>query len=214
MTQFLIVRHGETLWNREHRIQGQGNSELSPVGLRQAIAAAQRLAPAGCVRLVSSDLGRTVQTAEPIAKATGLRLETDSGLRERAFGVFEGSTADQIREHHPEEHARWQARVPDFVIPGGESLLQQQTRVRTCLDGLAAEAAAGSNGNVRKLIIVTHGGVLDALYRIAAGAALDAPRTWQLLNASINQITIDAHGWHVGRWGDISHLPAAEDDFG
>ena len=214
MTQFFIVRHGETLWNREHRIQGQGNSELSPVGLRQAVAAAQRLAPAGCVRLVSSDLGRTVQTAEPIAKASGLQLETDGRLRERAFGVFEGSTPEQIRARYPQEHARWQARVPDFVIPGGESLMQLQTRVRACVDALAAEAAAGSSGNTRKLIIVTHGGVLDALYRIAAGAALDAPRTWQLLNASINQITIDAHGWRVGRWGDISHLPAAEDDFG
>ena len=214
MTQFLIVRHGETLWNREHRIQGQGNSELSSVGLRQAVAAAQRLAPAGCVRLVSSDLGRTVQTAEPIAKASGLQLETDGRLRERAFGVFEGSTPERIRARYPEEHARWQARVPDFVIPGGESLMQLQTRVRACVDALAAEAAAGSGGNTRKQIIVTHGGVLDALYRIAAGAALDAPRTWQLLNASINQITIDAHGWRVGRWGDISHLPAAEDDFG
>ena len=214
MTQFLIVRHGETLWNREHRIQGQGNSELSPVGLRQALAVAQRLAQAGAVRLVSSDLGRTVQTAEPIARATGLRLETDSGLRERAFGMFEGSTPDQIRERHPNEHARWQAREPGFVIPGGESLLQLQARVRTCFEALAAEPQAGSTGNPRRLIVVTHGGVLDALYRISTGAAPDAPRTWQLLNASINQITVDAGGWHLGAWGEISHLPAAEDDFG
>lgn len=214
MTQFLIVRHGETLWNREHRIQGQGNSELSPVGLRQAVATAQRLAQAGCVRLVSSDLGRTVQTAEPIAQATGLQLETNLGLRERAFGVFEGSTLEQIRERFPQEHARWQAREPGFVIPGGESLVQLQARVRACLDAIAAEPSTASTGTDCKVIIVTHGGVLDALYRIAAGTDLDAPRTWQLLNASINHITIDAQGWRVDGWGDITHLPAAEDDFG
>jgi 2,3-bisphosphoglycerate-dependent phosphoglycerate mutase len=155
-----------------------------------------------------------VQTAEPIAQATGLPLETNPGLRERAFGVFEGSTPDQIRERYPDEHARWQAREPGFVIPGGESLLQLQARARDCLDAISADTSTAAPGADCKVIIVTHGGVLDALYRIAAGAALDAPRTWQLLNASINHITIDAHGWRVGVWGDITHLPAAEDDFG
>ena len=207
MTQFFIVRHGETLWNRERRIQGQGNSELSAAGLRQATAVARHLATAGCTRLVSSDLGRTVQTAQPIAAATGLHLETDAGLRERAFGIFEGLTADQIRARYPDDHARWQLRKPDYGIPGGESLVQLSDRVRGALEALA-RASSG------KVIIVTHGGVLDALYRIAANAALDAPRTWQLLNASVNQIEVERDKWQLGAWGDITHLPAAEDDFG
>ena len=207
MTQFFIVRHGETLWNRERRIQGQGNSELSAVGLRQAIAAARHLATAGCTRLVSSDLGRTVQTAQPIAAATGLRIDTDAGLRERAFGIFEGLTPDQIRERYPDDHASWQLRKPDYGIPGGESLVQLRDRVRGAFEALARTAAG-------RVIVVTHGGVLDALYRIAANVALDAPRTWQLLNASVNQIEVERDKWQLGGWGDITHLPAAEDDFG
>ena len=207
MTHFFIVRHGETLWNREHRIQGQGNSELSAAGLRQAAAAAGHLATAGCTRLVSSDLGRTVQTAQPIATVTGLRIETDAGLRERAFGIFEGLTPDQVRERYPDDHASWQLRKPDYGIPGGESLVQLRDRVRGALDALARTSPG-------KVIIVTHGGVLDACYRIAVNAPLDAPRTWQLLNASVNQIEVEQGQWQLGAWGDTTHLPAAEDDFG
>ena len=207
MTQFFIVRHGETLWNRERRIQGQGNSELSAVGLRQAIAAARHLATAGCARLVSSDLGRAVQTAQPIAAATGLRIDTDAGLRERAFGIFEGLTPDQVRDRYPDDHASWQQRKPDYGIPGGESLVQLRDRVRCAFEALARTAAG-------RVIVVTHGGVLDALYRIAANVALDAPRTWQLLNASVNQIEVERDKWQLCGWGDITHLAAAEDDFG
>ena len=216
MTQFLIVRHGETLWNRERRIQGQGNSPLSPGGVRQAHAVARRLAQAGAVRIVASDLGRTVETAQPMAAATGLRLATDARLRERAFGIFEGLTPDEIAARHPEHHARWQTRDAGFEIPGGESLNQLQARVRAAFEALAAPAASAASvpgAGAGPVIIVTHGGVLDAVYRIAVGVAPGAPRTWQLLNASINQVSIDGSGWQVGPWGDIGHLAGAEDDF-
>ncbi len=210
MTEFLIVRHGETVWNREHRIQGQRNSALSPTGERQAWATGQRLKAAGCVRLMSSDLGRTLQTAQPIADATGLTIETDARLRERAFGIFEGSTPDDIRTRDPAAHARWQAREPDYAMPNGESLIALQARAQACLDAIANQTQSGEG----KIIIVTHGGVLDMLYRTAMRLALDAPRTWPLLNSSINHMTIDAGGWRVVAWGDVAHLPTAEDDFG
>ena len=213
MTQFLIVRHGETLWNRERRIQGQGNSPLSPGGVRQAQAVARCLAGAGAVRIVASDLGRTVETAQPVAAATGLRLDMDAGLRERAFGIFEGLTPDEIAARHPEHHARWQTREAGFEIPGGESLNQLQARVRAALEALAASAASVPGAGAGPVIIVTHGGVLDAAYRIAVGVAPDVPRTWQLLNASINQLSINGSRWQVGPWGDIGHLAGAEDDF-
>lgn len=210
MTEFLIVRHGETVWNREHRIQGQRNSALSPDGERQALATGQRLKAAGCVRLVSSDLARTLQTAQPIATATGLAIETDARLRERAFGVFEGSTTDEIRTRDPAAYARWQAREPAYAMPGGESLIALQTRAQACLDSIAAHALARDG----KIIIVTHGGVLDVLYRFASQLALDAPRTWPLLNSSINRIAIAEGAWQIVDWGDVAHLSAAEDDFG
>ena len=209
MTRFLIVRHGETLWNREHRIQGQRNSELSSAGVRQAQATAQRLRGEGGVRLIASDLGRTVQTAQPVAAALGLELELelDARLRERCFGEFEGSTPDEVRERMPDAYLRWQSREPSYAMPGGESLLALRDRARACLESIAAV----TSGTV---IIVTHGGTLDAMYRLAASLALDAPRTWPLLNSSINTIQIEAGVWHLRTWGDVAHLPAAEDDFG
>ncbi len=207
MTRFLIVRHGETLWNREHRIQGQRNSGLSAAGERQALATAQRLRGEAAVRLVSSDLGRTLQTAQPIAAAAGLALETDERLRERCFGEFEGMTPDQVRAQTPEAYARWQAREPSYAMPRGESLLALRARAQACL----ASIASATQGSV---IIVTHGGTLDVMYRLAADLPLDAPRTWPLLNASINTIDIEAGVWRPRRWGDVAHLGAAEDDFG
>lgn len=207
MTHFVIVRHGETLWNRDQRIQGQRNSALSPVGEMQAHATARRLRDAACDRLVSSDLGRTVQTAQPIAAETGLPLETDRRVRERCFGVFEGMTRDEIQSQHALAFARWQTRDPDYAMQGGESLNRLCNRVRECLESIATETPG-------KVIVVTHGGVLDAVYRIAANLALDAPRTWQLLNSSINEIEIDAGRWRLLEWGYVEHLPRADDDFG
>lgn len=207
MTRFVIIRHGETLWNRDQRIQGQRNSALSPLGERQAHATALRLRNTAFARLVSSDLGRTLQTARPIVAETGLSLETDRRLRERCFGVFEGMTREEIESQHALDFARWQARDPDFAMKGGESLKGLCDRVRECLESIAAE----TSGTV---IVVTHGGVLDAAYRIAADLDLDAPRTWQLLNSSINEIEIDAGRWHLLGWGDVAHLPRTDDDFG
>ncbi len=206
-----IIRHGETEWNRQRRIQGQGDSALTAVGLRQAEAVARRISQVAPSRLVSSDLGRTIQTAQPIAAVTALTLETGSGLRERSFGIFEGLTPAEIEGRYPAEHALWQARDPAFAIPGGESLLALRERISTTLERIAGQSA----GNV---VIVTHGGVLDAIYRITLGLSMHAPRTWQLLNASVNQVEINftagAAAWRLHDWADTCHLDEAEDEIG
>jgi 2,3-bisphosphoglycerate-dependent phosphoglycerate mutase len=206
MTHFLIIRHGETLWNREHRIQGQQNSELSATGVAQAAAVARRLAAEGAQLLVSSDLGRTLQTATPIAAATGLPLATDARLRERHFGVFEGLTLEEIRQRHPRDYLHWQAREPDYAMPGGESLMQLRARLTACLEEIAARG-------VERAVLVSHGGALDALYRIATGTPYSTVRTWELHNASVNDIVVECRHWRVAGWGDIAHLNISEDDF-
>ena len=206
MTHFLIIRHGETLWNREHRIQGQMNSELSPTGVAQAEAVARRLAGEGAQLLVSSDLGRTLATAAPIAAATGLPVAADARLRERHFGVFEGLSIAEIKQRYPAEYVRWQAREPDFAMPGGESLMQLRARLSACLGEIAAQGHA-------KVIVVSHGGALDALYRLATGTPISTVRTWELDNASINNIVIEQGRWRLAGWGDIAHLNSTEDDF-
>lgn len=206
MTHFLIVRHGETLWNRERRMQGQLDSGLSPAGHAQAQALGKRLADAGATLLVSSDLGRTVQTATPIAAATKLPLMTHAGLRERHFGIFQGQTPDEISLRHPQDYARWQAREPEFAMEGGESLLQLRARLTATLEDIAAQGHA-------KVILVTHGGALDAIYRIATSTPYETPRSWELANASINDVVIENGAWRMLGWADIAHLSATSDDF-
>lgn len=206
MTHFLIIRHGETLWNREHRIQGQLNSVLSPTGLAQADAVGGRLREEGIELLVASDLGRTLQTAAPIAAATGLAVVQDARLRERSFGIFEGLTPEEIHERYPDEYERWQSRDPGFAMQGGESLMQLRARLSACVEEIATRGYA-------KVALVTHGGALDALYRTATGTPYSTTRNWALANASINDIVVENGQWQIRGWGDIAHLTATEDDF-
>ncbi len=205
MTHFLLIRHGETEWNRAQRIQGQRESELSSAGLAQAEALAAHLSQVKADALVSSDLVRTMRTAAPLARRLGLAVEASPALRERAFGDFEGMTPDQIALSFPAAYASWKARVPDFVIPGGESLVGLRLRVKAALEAIARRGQ-------KQVIVVTHGGVLDAVYRIAAGIDDVAPRAWVLANASINRIEIDGGHWHMGAWGELAHLVDATDD--
>lgn len=207
VTRFLLIRHGETHWNREQRIQGQNNSELSPEGVEQAHAAAARLGAERADLLVASDLDRTMQTAAPISAATGLPIEAHAGLRERAFGIFEGCTLTEIAEKFPDHHARWRSRDPAYAMPGGESLVQMRVRVRAALESIAARGH-------RKVLVVTHGGVLDAVYRLAAGIPDEAKRDWPLVNASFNHVDIVGDTWHLREWGIVSHLRAAGDENG
>ena len=193
MTRFLLIRHGETLWNREQRIQGQKNSELSPAGVEQAHAAAACLGAESADLLVSSDLDRTMQTAAPISVATGFALE--------------GCTLAEIAERFPDHHARWRSRDPAYAMPGGESLLQMRVRVKATLESIATRGH-------RKVLVVTHGGVLDAIYRLATGTPDEAKRDWPLLNASFNHVEISGDTWLLREWGVVSHLRAAGDESG
>jgi probable phosphoglycerate mutase len=206
MTHFIIIRHGETLWNREHRIQGQLDSGLSPTGIAQAVAVGRALQGQGVQRLIVSDLGRTQQTAAPIAAAVNLKMELEPRLRERHFGIFQALTPEEIAQRYPAEYTRWQAREPDFAMEGGESLMQFRARLSACFEEIAATG-------VEKVAIVTHGGALDALYRIATGTPYSTPRDWPLSNASINDIVVENGKWQLRGWGEIAHLTSTEDDF-
>ena len=200
-TELIVVRHGETIWNVEGRIQGySADSPLTARGLTQARAVGARLAGESIGVLFSSDLGRTRQTAQPLADATGLVPEFDPGLRERNYGVFEGRTYTEIEREFPEAWAGFASRDPHFAAPGGESAVQFQSRVVSAFESLAARAGR------RRIAVITHGGVLGALYRHAMRLPLDAPRSWTMHNASVNVIRIDAGGWTLERWGDVSHL--------
>lgn len=200
MTRMILVRHGETVWNRERRMQGHSDSPLSAVGVRQARQLARRLAAERCCALYSSDSGRAYRTARAIAEATGHDIRIDVRLRERHFGAFEGLTAEEIERAYPAEYARFRSRDPDFVVPGGESARAFRDRCLACLAEIAARHRDGS------VIVVTHGLVLDMVYRAAEGLALQEPRPVPLLNASLNIFRYAAGRWKTEIWGDVGHL--------
>ena len=137
MTEILLIRHGETLWNQQGRMQGQNDSPLTALGLHQARQLGSRLKDVSFTTLYSSDLGRAHQTARCIADATGHEVLADTGLRERCFGIFEGLTNAEIKVQHPEEHVRFATRDPDYAMPGGESTVQFRDRCVACLESIA-----------------------------------------------------------------------------
>lgn len=203
------VRHGETAWNVDTRIQGQMDIGLNARGQWQAQQLGAALAERGIGPIYSSDLARAHHTALAIAAHAGIAPESvalHTGLRERAFGVFEGRTHAEIETHWPDEALRWRQRVPDWAPQGGESPLQLRQRVAQTV----AQIAARHPGE--HIALVAHGGVLDMLYRLATGQAVDAPRTWELGNCAINRLLWTPQGLSLVGWADTAHLDTATID--
>ncbi|HEX5688133.1 MAG TPA: histidine phosphatase family protein [Ideonella sp.] len=200
MTRILAVRHGETAWNVDSRLQGQTDISLNAVGQEQARRLAEALAGEDLDAIVCSDLVRARDTAQAVADRTGLALNTDAGLRERHFGIFQGHTYAEVERLWPEESARWRRREPDFGAEGGETLQGFYDRCVATASRLA-EAHPG-----RTLLLVTHGGVLDCLYRAASRVELNAPRTWELANTGVNRLLYTPQGFTLVGWGDTQHL--------
>ena len=200
-TRIIAVRHGETAWNVDARIQGQLDIALNENGRWQAQRLARSLAASEPMAAIySSDLLRARDTAESIAQAAGLVLVTETGLRERSFGRFEGKTFVEIEASWPADTSRWRARDPDWAPPGGESLATVRERVLQTTHALAARHTG------EQIVLVAHGGVLDALYRAATWLSIDAPRTWTLGNASINRLLWTPQGLTLVGWADTAHL--------
>jgi 2,3-bisphosphoglycerate-dependent phosphoglycerate mutase len=201
-TRIVAVRHGQTAWNADARIQGHTDIALDAVGQEQARRLAVALGDEPLQAVYSSDLLRARQTAEPLAARIGLPLRIDAGLRERGFGEFEGLSFAQIEIRWPEQAAAWRRRDPDFGARGGEVLRDFRARIVAVVERLAA-AHRGE-----QIVLVTHGGVLDLLYREATRVALDAPRTWQVANAGINRLLHGGEGLALVGWADTAHLDA------
>jgi probable phosphoglycerate mutase len=204
------VRHGETAWNVDTRIQGQIDIGLNARGQWQAQQLGAALAERGIGHIYTSDLARAHHTALAIAEHAGIAphaVALHAGLRERAFGVFEGRTHAEIETHWPQDALRWRQRVPDWAPSGGESPLQLRERVSTTV----AQIAANHPGE--HIALVAHGGVLDMLYRLATGQAVDAVRTWELGNCAINRLLWTPQGLSLVGWDDRGHLePGVRDE--
>ena len=206
-TRIIAIRHGETAWNVDTRLQGHTDIDLNERGQWQAKRVALALAGEPIDAIYSSDLSRAHATAQAIAQRnTQLaqkQVPTHTGLRERGFGSFEGQTYAQIASNFPEESERWRTRDPHFAPPGGESLLQLRERIATTVTALASQHIG------QQIVIVAHGGVMDALYRLATQLDVSAPRTWGLGNAAINRLLWTPNGLTLVGWADDHHLDDA-----
>ncbi|MFQ5808928.1 MAG: histidine phosphatase family protein, partial [Armatimonadota bacterium] len=148
----VLVRHGETEWNRQHRIQGQADSALTDVGERQTELVATRLAGTKIDAVYSSDLGRALRAAEAIARPHGLEAITDAGLRERGFGRWEGLTLEEAREDHAEALEMWYRDLESFRPPGAESSKDMRERVWGAFRRSVEQCEAGC------IVLVSHSG--------------------------------------------------------
>jgi probable phosphoglycerate mutase len=199
-TRVLAIRHGETDWNVGGLIQGQLDIPLNAMGRWQAHRVAAAVAEEGIDALYSSDLLRAFETAQAVSSACGLCVSTDPGLRERGFGTFEGLSYSQISQSWPEQSERWRKRDPEFGAPGGETLNDFYARSIAAATRLAAQHPG------QTIALISHGGVMDCLYRAASRVALDAPRSWQLGNTSINRLLYTPQGFTLIGWSDSYHL--------
>jgi len=211
-TRILAIRHGETLWNVDTRIQGHLNIDLNETGRWQAERVGHALAEEPIHAIYSSDLRRAFETAQAIALAparlaasapTPAEVTPHLQLRERHFGHLQGKTWAEIETEYPEECKLWRGRDPHWAPKGGESLTALRERIRSCVDELAGQHLGG------QIVLVAHGGVMDALYRLATNQSVEAPRTWHLGNAAINRLLWTPQGLSLVGWGDVSHFDDA-----
>ena len=196
-----LVRHGETAFNKERRVQGSMDTPLADSGLAQAQRLVGALQPLQFDGVYCSDLTRTRQTLAPYAQVTDRHVNYLESLRERRFGWFEGRTLDEACNSHPERLARLEARDPSYDLHGGESLVNFYQRSVGALREIARRHRPGQH-----LLVVTHGGVLDCVQRWARDLALNARRDFEILNTSINCVAVAGDECEIKTWAQVSHL--------
>lgn len=190
----VLWRHGQTIWNAEHRYQGHADIPLDETGQAQAQRAARLLAALGPQAIISSDLSRAAETAQSLGELVGISVRHDRRLRERSGGEWEGLNNDDIRDKYPEEWARWEP-------PGGEDELTVADRFAAAVtDGLGILPAGGT------LVVTSHGSAI----RSGLGRLLALPReTWRMLgpvqNCSWSVIAPAPEGWEYHGWRLLEH---------
>ena len=199
-TRICIVRHGETDWNVEKRIQGHTDVPLNAVGRAQALAMAFNAAHQRFQAIYSSDLVRALETAQVLAQREDQEVKCLPQLRERHYGLFQGITAEEGAERYPQAYAHYVARDLDYDFDTGESLRRFAERVTAGIDWLVRHHSG------QTIAAVSHSGVLDVVYRRATGRPLHTPRDFVIPNCALNWFHFDGQGWHLEAWADRHYL--------
>lgn len=203
-TEILIIRHGQTAWNKQKRYQGHSDIPLNEKGELQAIALAETLKNERLDAIISSDLLRARKTAEAIAQWHDLPVQVDSDLRERCYGVFEGMQLEEIERDYPEHLARWQAADPDFIFPPGEREAESLRRFYHRATSALHRWAESHPG--QKIAVVAHFGIIESAYRAAHTIPLGERVRMPVLNTSINRFAIRNSSIEMLAWGEAQHL--------
>ena len=192
------IRHGESTYNAQGRVQGHLNIPLSELGYRQAAAVAEACQDSGAQAVFCSPLRRARETAEPIAAALGLAIHEDPRLIEIKVGIFQGHSRNELDRIFPEEYRRWLSGDPDYIVPGGESRRALMQRGREVLESIA-------QCNHGEVIVVSHGAILAAAFKSLL--EIPAPRhPFMLENASISRLEIDGASVRLRTLNEVGHL--------
>jgi len=200
--RIFLIRHGETIWNSEMKLQGHTDIPLSDTGVAQAKALAQRLASQAISAVYCSDLGRAVETASHIAVSRGLEMIPQKALRELNFGRWEGLTFSQIKEQYGDLVQRWWATPLSVDVPGGEGLSGLASRVVQAVKEIVEKHQG------EQVAVVCHGGPIRSL--VCTVLNMDLNKYWKIRqdNAALNIIDFsDWNGGVVALLNDRSHLP-------
>ncbi len=198
-TEIILIRHGETEWNSQKRMQGHSNSDLSSVGQAQIQALGQWMKNVPFDLIYSSDSLRAKQTAEAITQFSGHELQFDQRLREKNLGVFEGLTSEEARERHPEVFRLFKTAGSKYVIDEGESTQQLQDRALEIVDEIRIKHPE------EHVLLVTHGGFIRVVMKHSLGLSLETPTRFLIRNTSVFRLVWEDK-WIVSQMGGVSHL--------
>ncbi len=207
-TDILIIRHGQTAWNKMKRLQGHSDIPLNEDGRLQAVTLAETLQNEPLDAIFSSDLQRAFQTANEIAKCHRLAVNMDKSFRERCYGICEGMMSDEIREAYPKSYEAWYAADPDHFFPDGERKTESPRQFHHRALNAIFNAATSYAG--KKIAIVTHFGVIETAYRIAQDIPLGIRCRMPVLNTSINRFRFIDGKLELLKWGEAAHLEEAK----
>ena len=198
-TEIILIRHGETEWNSQQRMQGHSNSDLSSLGQAQIQALGQWMKNVPFDHIYSSDSLRAKQTAEAITQFSGHELKIDLRLREKNLGVFEGLTSEEARERHPEVFRLFKTAGSKYVIDEGESTQQLQDRSLEIVNEIRIKHPE------ERVLLVTHGGFIRVVMKHSLGLSLETPTRFLIRNTGVFRLVWEDK-WIVSQMGGVSHL--------
>lgn len=207
-TEIWLIRHGETDWNAEQRLQGWRDIPLNDSGKAQAKSVQRFLEQQRIAfdAVLSSDLQRAIQTAEIAFECTPESIICLPQLRERNYGIYEGHPWQSLTQLPDQPEPEINLRNPDLIVPEGESLLTFNQRIITAFNDIAVQRPN------QKLAVIAHGGVIEMVWRYIQKADLSTPRPYKILNASVNHFAIDQQRhWHEIAWAQTDHIQTANE---